>query len=69
MNLTNYLSEAVLERCEIPLGTKVLAGSSAAGTDSGREGGRGVESSTEVVPHFPHVGRVARYSEVPVRFV
>ncbi|CAM9816234.1 unnamed protein product [Ascophyllum nodosum] len=67
VNLTNYLSEAVLVRCGIPLGTKVLAGSSAADTDSGREGGRGVESSTEVVPHFPHVGRVARYSEVPGR--
>lgn len=79
----------------MPVGAKVLAGSSAAepGEPGGeaidgaaaedaangsveakgdRRGGRGKggvaagRPRTEIVPHFPHIGRVARYSQVPV---
>lgn len=90
-----------VNRCGVPVGAKVLAGSSAAepgepgadanadadaevaaGNDGTVEGkgnrgkrgrGRGGAAaaagsvrSTEIVPHFPHIGRVARYCEVPV---
>ncbi|CAM9741404.1 unnamed protein product [Ectocarpus sp. 6 AP-2014] len=99
LNLTNCVTDSVLERCGVPAGAKVLAGSSAAEPgEPGGEGvpsGRGVEESKgdggsggrqrgsrrgmgaaasaagmagrQIVPHFPHVGRVARYCEVPVR--
>ncbi len=79
----------------MPVGAKILAGSSAAepGEPGGEaidgaaaedaanggieakaagRGGRGNEGAaagrprTEIVPHFPHIGRVARYSQVPV---
>ncbi|CAM9872224.1 unnamed protein product, partial [Ectocarpus sp. 4 AP-2014] len=98
LNLTNCVTDSVLERCGVPVGAKVLAGSSAA--EPGEPGGEGVPSGggvevskgdggsggrqrerrqgvgtaasagmagRQIVPHFPHVGRVARYCEVPGR--
>lgn len=82
-------------RCGVPVGAKVLAGSSAAEPgepgsepfdadgdagdggavegkgnrskrDRGRAGVATAGSGREIVPHFPHIGRVARYREVPV---
>eukprot|EP00752_Nemacystus_decipiens_P008371 g7483.t1 len=95
LNLTNCITDSVLERCGVPVGAKVLAGSSAAepgepgsepidavvdagdggaGQAKGNRGKRSKSggaaatgSGTEIVPHFPHIGRVARYSEVPGR--
>lgn len=78
LNLTNCVTDPVLERCGVPVGAKVLAGSSAAeagelggtaeGDESGvSEGGGGAGSGMDIVPHFPHVGRVARFCHVPVR--
>ncbi|CAM9928804.1 unnamed protein product [Ectocarpus fasciculatus] len=93
LNLTNCVTDSVLERCGVPIGAKVLAGSSAAepgepGGDDVPPGG-GVEEAKgegsgggnggrmgnaaagiagrQIVPHFPHVGRVARYCQVPGR--
>eukprot|EP00903_Cladosiphon_okamuranus_P013254 g12359.t1 len=94
LNLTNCITDSVLERCGVPVGAKVLAGSSSAETgEAGAEpsnadgdvhgvgdggaakgkkgkGRRGTATATvgsgkELVPHFPHIGRVARYCEVP----
>lgn len=80
MNLTNCVTESVLKRCGVPIGAKVLAGSSAAepgepggeddasGQSPGFAGGvaGGGAEGMEVVPHFQHVGRVARFSDLPV---
>lgn len=85
INLTNCVSESVLERCGIPLGAKVLAGSSAAEQEEEEKvigSARSTGSSSiptlslsssaavvgmELVPHFPHVGRVAHFCELPVK--
>lgn len=75
------MTDSVLERCGIPTGAKVLAGSSAA--EPGEPGGAPLKSSgsdvldddadtgggvegMEIVPHFPHLGRVAKFCDLPV---
>lgn len=48
-----------------------MAGSSGGDDPNGSRGGSvdaKTSSAMELVPHFPHVGRVARYCDLPVSF-